>query len=110
MATARALNVLRLIDVGAKSAHQVVVGDSGGEKLVSTAVGAGADPAARLRVPAAVGVEVGVGDVVEDTQETTVRVDRLDILTRSAVERIVVTSPCRTGGVQTCKSSCISIV
>lgn len=71
-------------------------------------MGAGADAAAGLRVPASVGVEVSVADGVHDAQQTAVSVDGFDVLSVVAVQCVVVASPTGTGRVQTWKNMGVS--
>lgn len=79
------LIVWHLVHVGALASRKAVVADTGSEESVSAAVRAGADPAARLRVPATVGVVVNMGDTVHDTKGSTVSVDRLYVTTSLGV-------------------------
>lgn len=72
--------VPNFIYVVASAANKSVrVPDSGGEEVWCTSMRAGAGRAARLSVSAAVGVEVGVGDGVEDTVPSSVGVDGLNV-------------------------------
>lgn len=87
--------------VRALTRTEAVEADTGSEQLVSAAMRASAYGAARLRVPASVGVKVGVGNAVENTKQTAVSMDRFHVPSSIGVQGIAVTTPQRTGGIQT---------
>lgn len=95
--------IWNLIDVRTGSTVQVVITNSCRKQFVCATVGAGAYPTARLWVSSSVGVEVRVGNTVEDTKKSTISMNCLNVLAIISVQSIWVSTPLRSSGVQSCK-------